>query len=154
MCDSVCVVLVVLRDAVAVKKGYQFHLLRVCVQKKNNHKKAHQRLIEKSLVATSSPPRRPQTTPAPVITSPVARRSHQLALEAVALIAFAQPGQASQAALLPTPLPYALPMVYSNFTTLNCNILKSKSNHTSDFYVVCRGQLLNYSIIFLFIIRT
>lgn len=47
------VVLVVLQDVVAVKKGYQFHLLRVCVQKtkkKNNHKKAHQRLIEKSLV--------------------------------------------------------------------------------------------------------
>lgn len=54
MCDCVyVVVLVVLRDVVAVKKGYQFHLLRVCVQKKNkknNHKKAHQRLIEKSLV--------------------------------------------------------------------------------------------------------
>lgn len=110
----VCVVLVVLRDAVAVKKGYQFHLLRVRVQekKKNNHKKAHQRLIEKSLVRLHLPLSRPQTTPAPVITSPVARRSHQLALEAVALIAFAQPGQASQAALLPTPLPYALPMVY------------------------------------------
>lgn len=123
-------------------------------KKKNNHKKAHQRLIEKSLVRLHLRLSRAQTTPAPVITSPVARRSHQLALEAVALIAFAQPGQASQAALLPTLLPYALPMVYSNFTTLNCNILKSKSNHTSDFYVVCRGQLLNYSIIFLFIIRT
>lgn len=34
MCDCVyVVVLVVLRDVVAVKKGYQFHLLRVCVQK-------------------------------------------------------------------------------------------------------------------------
>lgn len=53
----VCVVLVVLRDAVAVKKGYQFHLLRVRVQekKKNNHKKAHQRLIEKSLVRLRLP---------------------------------------------------------------------------------------------------
>lgn len=51
----VCVVLVVLRDAVAVKKGYQFHLLRVCIRKKNNHKKAHQRLIEKSLVRLHLP---------------------------------------------------------------------------------------------------
>lgn len=69
----------------------------LCTKKKNNHKKGHQRLIEKSLVRLRLPLSRPQTTPVPVITSPVARRSHQLALEAVALIAFAQPGQARPA---------------------------------------------------------
>lgn len=84
------VVLVVLRDVVAVKKGYQFHLLRVCVQK-TKKKTIIKRPISvwlksrwcDSICSYSSRN-----------ASPVARRSHQLALEAVALIAFAQSGQA------------------------------------------------------------
>lgn len=120
---------------------------------KKNHKKAHQRLIEKSLVRLRLPLSRAQTTPAPVITSPVARRSHQLALEAVALIAFAQPGQARPARqpsfplLLPLCSPHGILKLYD--TQLQ-HIKKQIKSHKRFLCCLPRATLKLFNYIFVY----